>query len=191
MTSPHDETFDELRELDTEARNPRSAAIDVAPVRTILEIIHAEDRTVPDAVGRALDDVARAVELTTRSLAAGGRIVYAGAGTSGRLGVLDAAECPPTFGTDPDRVVALVAGGRGAVFRSCEGAEDDADAGAAAVDAAGVGPDDTLVGIAASRRTPWVLAARVRAAPRRCCCGATRVRRPTWTSSSPWRRAPR
>lgn len=154
-----DDLFDELRGLTTESRNPRTKAIDLAPTRRILEMMNAEDRTVADAVGRAIPDIARAVERVVASLRAGGRLVYAGAGTSGRLGVVDAAECPPTFGTDPDMVLGLIAGGRETVFLSKEGIEDHADWGERDVADAGVGPSDTLVGIAASRRTPYVLGA--------------------------------
>jgi N-acetylmuramic acid 6-phosphate etherase len=103
--------------------------------------------------------IEQAVDLVLAAFRRGGRLVYAGAGTSGRLGVLDAAECPPTFGSDPSRVVGIIAGGEGALVRAVEGAEDDAEAGARAVRDRSVGPDDVLVGIAASRRTPFVIAA--------------------------------
>jgi len=158
-----DPVFNELRDLATEQANPRTAQIDVAPVARVLELLNDEDRTVAGAVRAALPDVERAVHLTVNAMRSGGRIVYVGAGTSGRLGVLDAAECPPTFGTDPDRVVGIIAGGRDAVFRSREGLEDERETGASDIDAHGVGPDDAVVGIAASRRTPYVLGALERA----------------------------
>jgi N-acetylmuramic acid 6-phosphate etherase len=154
-----DNLFEQLKGLTTEARNPRTRGIDLAPTLRILEMMNAEDRTVAEAVGGALPDIARAVDRVVASLKAGGRLVYAGAGTSGRLGVIDAAECPPTFGTDPAMVVGLIAGGRETVFLSKEGIEDHADWGERDVADAGVGPEDTLVGIAASRRTPYVLGA--------------------------------
>jgi N-acetylmuramic acid 6-phosphate etherase len=111
------------------------------------------------AVGRAVPVIARLADLAAARLGRGGRLVYVGAGTSGRLGALDAAECPPTFGADPSRVVALVAGGPAALRRAVEGAEDDRAAGARAVAAARLGPDDLLVGISASGTTPFVIAA--------------------------------
>jgi len=158
-----DNLFEQLQGLTTEARNPRTQGIDLASAAQILELMNAEDRTVAEAVGGAIPDIARAVERVVSSLKAGGRLVYAGAGTSGRLGVIDAAECPPTFGTDPAMVVGLIAGGRETVFLSKEGIEDHADWGERDVEEAGVGAKDTLVGIAASRRTPYVLGALARA----------------------------
>jgi N-acetylmuramic acid 6-phosphate etherase len=121
--------------------------------------MHEGDREATRAVGRALPALARLATLAARALASGGRIVYVGAGTSGRLGALDAAECPPTFGVAPSRVIALVAGGARALRRAVEGAEDDGDAGAAAVVRARVGPRDVLLGLSASGRTPFVLGA--------------------------------
>ncbi|MEN8149507.1 MAG: N-acetylmuramic acid 6-phosphate etherase [Planctomycetota bacterium] len=148
-----------FRDLPTEQGNPRARDLDLLETGALLRVIHGEDRAVLDAVEGALPDIARVVDLAAASLTAGGRIVYAGAGTSGRLGVLDASECPPTFGTDPDRVVALIAGGPEAVFTAQEGAEDDREAGAAAVNALEAGPDDLVVGIAASGVTPYVAGA--------------------------------
>jgi N-acetylmuramic acid 6-phosphate etherase len=153
------ELFEELKRLTTESRNPRTREIDLAPTERILELMNDEDRTVADAVRPALADIARAVDLTAVALRAGGRLFYAGAGTSGRLGVLDAAECPPTFGVEPDLVQAIVAGGPDTVFRSREGVEDLEASGATDVAARGVGARDVLVGISASRRTPYVLGA--------------------------------
>jgi N-acetylmuramic acid 6-phosphate etherase len=151
--------FDEIAGLTTEARNPRSTDLDRLSTRQILELIHREDATVAAAVRAEISHIEAAVERVLAAFRRGGRLVYVGAGTSGRLGVLDAAECPPTFGSDPSRVVGIIAGGEGALVRAIEGAEDDAAAGVAAVRDRAVGPDDVLVGIAASRRTPFVIAA--------------------------------
>lgn len=150
--------FAELRELTTEKRNPRTRTIDLAATEEILALLNGEDMRVAGAVRKVLPQVAAAVELVVESFRRGGRLVYFGAGTSGRLGVLDAAECPPTFGADPGMVVGVIAGGKDSVFRSREGAEDDEEAGARDVELVGVGPEDTVVGITASRRTPYVLA---------------------------------
>jgi N-acetylmuramic acid 6-phosphate etherase len=147
----------------TERRNPRTAAIDIATPLEIVDLIGAEDAGVPAAVSRARTDLARAIELVEAAFRAGGRLVYVGAGTSGRLGVLDAAECPPTFGTPPDMVLAVIAGGTQALVRSIEGAEDDVNAGIAAMDDRRVGSRDVVVGIAASGTTPFVRAALGRA----------------------------
>lgn len=147
----------------TERRNPRTAIIDVAAPLDIVDIIGAEDARVPLAVAGARLELARAIELLEAAFRAGGRLVYVGAGTSGRLGVLDAAECPPTFGTPPEMVIAVIAGGAQALVRSIEGAEDDVNAGIAAMDERRVGPNDVVVGIAASGTTPFVRAALGRA----------------------------
>lgn len=150
----------------TEHRNPRSAEIDLASPLEIVEVINAEDRTVPDAVGTQKQQLARAIELVEAAFRAGGRLIYAGAGTSGRLGVLDAAECPPTFGVPFDMVVGLIAGGPPALLRAQEGAEDSPEGGARDVDALSVGANDVLVGIAASGSTPYVHGALKRARER-------------------------
>lgn len=155
--------FEEFALLATEQRNPRTLDLDRLEVPDLLARIHAEDRTVPDAVGRELPWIAEAVERVVRSFRHGGRLIYVGAGTSGRLGVLDASECPPTFGSDPDQVVGVIAGGYTAVVRAVEGAEDRSDHGEKSMDDLQVSPDDTVVGIAASRRTPFVVAAIARA----------------------------
>jgi N-acetylmuramic acid 6-phosphate etherase len=155
--------FEEFARLATEQRNPRTLDLDTLSIPELLERINGEDRTVPEAVARELPHIAQAVELIVASFRAGGRLVYVGAGTSGRLGVLDAAECPPTFGSDPDMVVGIIAGGYTAVVRAVEGAEDRADQGAQAMDDLEVGPEDTVVGLAASRRTPYVVSAIARA----------------------------
>lgn len=147
----------------TERRNPRTAAIDLASPLEIVDLLNAEDRTVADAVASQREGMARAVALAEEAFRAGGRLFYVGAGTSGRLGVLDASECPPTFGTDPEMVQGIIAGGLEALVRSQEGAEDVASDGAAEMDARGVGRDDFVVGIAASGTTPYVHGALARA----------------------------
>lgn len=141
----------------TEQRNPASAALDTMSSLGVVSVMNAEDHGVADAVRAVLPQVARAVDVIVAGMCAGGRLIYIGAGTSGRLGVLDAAECPPTFRTPPGLVVGLIAGGRGAMFTAAEGAEDDAGLGAADVDGLEVGQHDTVVGLAASGRTPYVM----------------------------------
>src|SRR5437762_9089248 len=143
----------------TEQRNPRTERIDVASSLEIVDLLNAEDRTVAAAVHGERERIARAIDAVVAAFRAGGRLVYVGAGTSGRLGVLDAAECPPTFGTPPELVVGLIAGGAAALVRSSEGAEDDVNAGMAAIDGAKVTARDVVVGIAASGTTPFVRAA--------------------------------
>ncbi len=150
----------------TEHRNPRTAAIDLASPLEIVDLICAEDATVPTAVASQRAGVARAIELVEAAFRAGGRLFYAGAGTSGRLGVLDASECPPTFGVEPEMVQGIIAGGMAALTRSQEGAEDRPEDGAAAIDAAGLTAHDVLIGIAASGTTPFVRGALVRARAR-------------------------
>ncbi|MFL5577974.1 MAG: N-acetylmuramic acid 6-phosphate etherase [Gemmatimonadaceae bacterium] len=147
----------------TERRNPRTAAIDLASALEIVDLMSAEDRTVPDAVAKERERIARAVEIAEATFRAGGRLFYVGAGTSGRLGVLDASECPPTFGTDPEMVQGIIAGGAAALTRAQEGAEDRLGAGAEAMDERGVNGRDFVVGIAASGTTPYVRAALARA----------------------------
>lgn len=143
----------------TEARNPRSAEIDKLDTLAMLRIINAEDQGVPVAIAEALPQIAAAVDVIAAKLGAGGRLFYVGAGTSGRLGVLDAVECVPTFGTPPELVQALIAGGDRAFVRAVEGAEDDREAGASDLTARGLTAADVVVGIAASGRTPYVLGA--------------------------------
>jgi N-acetylmuramic acid 6-phosphate etherase len=147
----------------TERRNPRSSTIDTASALEIVDLIGAEDAGVPAAVAKARIEIARAIDLVESAFRAGGRLIYVGAGTSGRLGVLDAAECPPTFGTPPEMVVGVIAGGSAALVRSIEGAEDDVEAAARELNALGVGPKDVVIGIAASGTTPYVGAALARA----------------------------
>jgi N-acetylmuramic acid 6-phosphate etherase len=147
----------------TERRNPRSSTIDTASALEIVDLIGAEDATVPAAVGRARVEIARTIDLVEAAFRAGGRLLYVGAGTSGRLGVLDAAECPPTFGTPPVMVVGIIAGGFPALVKSVEGAEDDVNAGLGEMDARKVSSTDVVIGIAASGTTPFVRAALSRA----------------------------
>jgi N-acetylmuramic acid 6-phosphate etherase len=154
-----DRYYEEFARLATEQRNPRTADLDTLEVPAMLERISAEDRTVPEAVAREIPWIARAVELVVASFREGGRLIYVGAGTSGRLGVLDAAECPPTFGSDPAMVQGVIAGGPAALVRAVEGAEDRGEDGVEAVAGMEVGPRDTVIGLAASRRTPFVVAA--------------------------------
>jgi N-acetylmuramic acid 6-phosphate etherase len=151
--------FEEFARLATEQRNPRTLDLDTLGTPELLERISAEDRTVPLAVAAEIPYIARAVELVVTSFREGGRLIYVGAGTSGRLGVLDASECPPTFGSDPGQVQGVMAGGYGALVRAVEGAEDRIDEGERAMAELDVGPRDTVIGIAASRRTPFVVAA--------------------------------
>jgi N-acetylmuramic acid 6-phosphate etherase len=147
----------------TEQRNPRTQRIDVAASLEIVDLINAEDASVAPAVHLVRQDVARAIDLVVDALRRGGRLIYVGAGTSGRLGVLDASECPPTFGTPPEMVVGVIAGGYAALVKSSEGAEDDVNAGMEAMDLARVTARDFVLGIAASGTTPYVRAALSRA----------------------------
>ncbi|WP_353987357.1 N-acetylmuramic acid 6-phosphate etherase [Ruicaihuangia caeni] len=148
-----------LDTLVTELADPRFARIDELTVLELTALMNELDAEVATAVKRAVPDIAAAIEEVVARMRQGGRLIYVGAGTPGRIGVLDASECPPTFGTDPDQVITLIAGGATAIVSAVEGAEDDADEGAAAVDAAGVGPLDSVIGIASSGRTPYVIAA--------------------------------
>lgn len=150
----------------TEHRNPRTQDIDLADARRIVDLINAEDAAVPGAVHAERQRIAEAIEIAVDCFERGGRLVYVGAGTSGRLGVLDATECPPTFGTDPGMVQGIIAGGDAALTRSQEGAEDRVEDGVAAIDEANVGPNDFVFGIATSSTTPYVRAALGRAAER-------------------------
>lgn len=147
----------------TEQRNPRTQRIDVASPLEIVDLINAEDALVAQAVRAERERIAAAIELAEVAFRAGGRLLYIGAGTSGRLGVLDASECPPTFGSPPEMVVGIIAGGYAALVRSAEGAEDDVNAGAQAMDNANLAARDFVVGIAASGTTPYVRAALSRA----------------------------
>jgi N-acetylmuramic acid 6-phosphate etherase len=143
----------------TERRNPRTGRIDLASSLEIVQMINAEDALVPAVVRLESENIARAIDLAVEAFQRERRLLYVGAGTSGRLGVLDASECPPTFGTPPEMVVGIMAGGAPALMRSVEGAEDDTAAAAAAIDHAAVGRGDFVLGIAASGTTPFVRAA--------------------------------
>jgi N-acetylmuramic acid 6-phosphate etherase len=148
-----------LGALVTEQSDPRHRRIDRLPTDEIARRMNAADATVPGAVALAIPAISAAIDAIAERMARGGRLLYVGAGTSGRLAVLDASECPPTFGTDPELVRGIIAGGVDALTRSVEGAEDDAGAGAAAIRAEGAGPLDSVVGISASGRAPFVVAA--------------------------------
>jgi N-acetylmuramic acid 6-phosphate etherase len=163
-----EELLNSLRRLVTEQANPATAALDSLDALGIVRCLHGEDLQVPLAVAAALPAVARVAEMAAASFAAGGRLIYVGAGTSGRLGVLDAAECPPTFGCAPGQVLGIIAGGAPSLTRSAEGVEDDAAAGGADLAACAAGPADTVVGISASHRTPYTVAAVEEAARRGC-----------------------
>src|SRR5258707_4406840 len=146
-----------LKDVTTEARNPASERIDSLSPLEIVRLMNAEDARVAEAVGREAGPIARAVEIIADRLRSGGRLVYIGAGTSGRLGVLDASECPPTFNTPPEIVVGLIAGGYGALTRAVEGAEDHPEAAVADLKKIHFSSADVLVGIATSGRTPYVI----------------------------------
>ncbi len=151
--------FEEINKLTTEQRNSRSMKIDLSSTSEILKIINEEDKIVPFAVEQELPYIEQAVEIIVKALKSGGRLLYFGAGTSGRLGVVDASECPPTFGTPNGMVEGFIAGGKAAMFRAQEGAEDKEENGAKEVVAAKVNSKDVVCGIAASRRTPYVVGA--------------------------------
>lgn len=141
----------------TEQRNPASATIDELATLDLVRLINREDARVAPAVEAVLPHVAAAVDLVVEALASGGRLFYLGAGTSGRLGILDASECPPTYSTDPDLVQGLIAGGQTAMFRAVEGAEDDTTGAEQPLRERNLSERDVVVGIAASGVTPWVL----------------------------------
>jgi N-acetylmuramic acid 6-phosphate etherase len=161
MSSSQDsqKLFEEISRLSTEQRNPRSMEIDAKTTIEILRIINEEDKLVPYAVEKELPYIEKAVDLIVNALKHGGRLLYFGAGTSGRLGVVDASECPPTFGTPYGMIEGYIAGGKEAMFRAQEGAEDKEENGAKEVSAANVTSKDVVCGIAASRRTPYVVGA--------------------------------
>jgi N-acetylmuramic acid 6-phosphate etherase len=157
--SRNETLFNELRQLETEQRNPATMAIDLADAAEIVRLIHEEDRRVAASVAERSSQIAHGIELVREALTGGGRLIYAGAGTSGRLGVIDAAECPPTFGTEPWQVQALMAGGEAAMFVAQEGAEDREELGRSDLEALNVNASDVVCGLAASGRTPYVLGA--------------------------------
>ncbi|WP_051879209.1 N-acetylmuramic acid 6-phosphate etherase [Streptomyces sp. NBC_01527] len=157
--SEYGELRAELATLTTEAFRPELAEIDRLDTLEIARIMNGEDRTVPTAVAARLPEIAAAIDGTAARMARGGRLIYAGAGTPGRLGILDASECPPTFNTDPSEVIGLIAGGPSAIITAVEGAEDSAELAAADLDALNLTSDDTVVGISASGRTPYAVGA--------------------------------
>ena len=143
----------------TEKRNPASIGIDQKTVPEILEIINNEDSRITEAISRELEPIGKAVKLVIKTMKRGGTVYFVGSGTSGRIGVLEAAELPPTFGASPDRFQAIIAGGKRAVFKSVEAAEDSEIEGCKIIQAAEVGPEDLLIGITASGSTPFVIGA--------------------------------
>ncbi|MFH4603285.1 N-acetylmuramic acid 6-phosphate etherase [Vibrio diabolicus] len=146
-----------LSHLVSEGRNPETMDIDLLPSFDIVQRLNQQDKLVPIAVEKVLPEIAQAVDKITEAFKVGGRLFYIGAGTSGRLGVLDASECPPTFGTDPEMVVGIIAGGKEAMFRAKEGAEDDPELGEQDLKENTLTHRDVVVGIAASGRTPYVI----------------------------------
>ena len=159
MSKEPNHLFHEISNLSTEQRNAKSKDIDFASTAEILKIINDEDKTVPLAVEKELPYIEKAVDKIVEAMKKGGRLLYFGAGTSGRLGVVDASECPPTFGTKPEMVQGFIAGGEAAMFVAQEGAEDYEENGAKDVLEAKVNSNDVVCGIAASRRTPYVIGA--------------------------------
>lgn len=159
MTQRNNPLIDHLKSLISESQNPASLAIDLEDSLGIVSIINEQDHQVSQAITDELPNIARAVDRIVAQLQAGGRLIYIGAGTSGRMGVLDAVECMPTFGVDEDLVTAIMAGGKQAMFRAQEGAEDNADAGAMDLQNIKLTATDVVVGIAASGRTPYVVGA--------------------------------
>ncbi|GGT20504.1 N-acetylmuramic acid 6-phosphate etherase [Streptomyces kurssanovii] len=159
MTSTYGELRAQLATLTTEAFRPELADIDRLPTLEIARIMNGEDETVPAAVAAQLPAIAAAIDGTAERMSRGGRLIYAGAGTAGRLGVLDASECPPTFNTDPSEVLGLIAGGPTAMVKAVEGAEDSKQLAAADLDGLELTADDTVVGISASGRTPYAIGA--------------------------------
>ncbi|WP_406515384.1 N-acetylmuramic acid 6-phosphate etherase [Streptomyces sp. NBC_00873] len=157
--SEYGELRAELATLTTEAFRPELAEIDRLATLEIARIMNGEDQSVPSAVAARLPEIAAAIDGVAARMARGGRLIYAGAGTAGRLGVLDASECPPTFNTDPSEVVGLIAGGPSAMVTAVEGAEDSKELAAADLDGLDLTPDDTVVGISASGRTPYAIGA--------------------------------
>ncbi|MFF3613709.1 N-acetylmuramic acid 6-phosphate etherase [Streptomyces sp. NPDC002580] len=157
--SHHGDLRAELETLTTEAFRPELSEIDRLPTLEIAKLMNGEDTTVPTAVAERLPLIADAIDAIAERMARGGRLVYAGAGTAGRLGVLDASECPPTFNTDPSRVVGVIAGGPTAMVTSIEGAEDSRELAAADLEALALTADDTVVGVSASGRTPYAVGA--------------------------------
>jgi len=151
--------FEQLKNLITEKRNPNTMDIDSKSIKEVLRIINSEDKNVPFAVEKEIPYIKQAVEIIVQAFKNGGRLIYVGAGTSGRLGVLDASECPPTFGTDPEMIQGIIAGGYAALVRAQEGVEDKKEQGAIDLMNINFTAKDVACGIAASRRTPYVVGA--------------------------------
>lgn len=160
--------YKQLEKLSTEQRNPKTGEIDLASSYEIAELINNEDQSVAFKIKENLNEIAPVIDLLADAFQMGGRLLYFGAGTSGRLGVLDAAECPPTFGTLPEQVQGFIAGGKNAMFEAQEGAEDFEENGSKDVEKANVAPPDIVCGLAASGRTPYVHGAIKEAASRGC-----------------------
>ncbi|MEW1774181.1 N-acetylmuramic acid 6-phosphate etherase [Streptomyces sp. NPDC086777] len=159
MTTEHRSLRSELEALTTEAFRPELAEIDTLPTLDIARLMNAEDAGVAAAVALRLPQISAAIDGIAARMAQGGRLVYAGAGTAGRLGILDASECPPTFNTRPGQVVGIIAGGPAAMVTSVEGAEDSAELARTDLGALGIGPADSVVGVSASGRTPYAVGA--------------------------------
>ena len=149
----------ELSKIATEKRNENTLHIDELSTRDMVKLINDEDKKVAEAVEKELDHIAAAIDLIADKLSKGGRLIYTGCGTSGRLGILDAVECPPTYSTDPETVMGIIAGGYPAIFKAVEGAEDDASLGEEDLKKVSFSEKDVLVGLAASGRTPYVIGA--------------------------------
>ena len=147
----------ELKKIATEQRNPNTMNIDTLPTIEMVKLINQEDHKVAEAVALVTDKIAEAIDVIADRMSKGGRLIYCGAGTSGRLGILDAVECPPTYSTEPEMVQALMAGGYPAIFKAVEGAEDSKELGVQDMKNINFASGDVLVGIAASGRTPYVL----------------------------------
>ncbi|MFO0795382.1 MAG: N-acetylmuramic acid 6-phosphate etherase [Candidatus Brocadiaceae bacterium] len=168
-------------QLITEQRNPRTLTIDNKTTMEIIDSINGEDARVFTAVHREREHIAKAVDLIVDALKEGGRLIYVGAGTSGRLGILDAAECPPTFGTDPNMIIGIIAGGERAMFQAVEGAEDSSDNGARDIQQKEVNHRDVVVGITTGGTTPYVMGALLEAKKRNArtiffCCNPETAR---------------
>ncbi|MER6535314.1 N-acetylmuramic acid 6-phosphate etherase [Streptomyces sp900105755] len=159
MTTEHRSLRSELETLTTEAFRPELAEIDTLPTLDIARLMNGEDAAVAGAVALRLPQISAAIDGIAARMAQGGRLVYAGAGTAGRLGILDASECPPTFNTRPGQVVGVIAGGPSAMVTSVEGAEDSAELARTDLDTLGIGPADSVVGVSASGRTPYAVGA--------------------------------
>jgi len=149
--------------LKTEGRNPNTMNIDKVSTLEAMRLMNEENKRVPEAIDTQLEEIAKAVDLIAAAMERGGHLIYVGAGTSGRLGIIDASECPPTFGVDHQLVRGIIAGGDGAMFRAVENAEDNEEWGKRAIDEDGVQPGDVVVGISAAGRAPFVLGALKRA----------------------------